>query len=77
MIKNKLSIKQILLLFLIIVSLLGIVNPIKVQAAEGSGWLGNSIGDVDDMNQGNSGGPTYARTGWLLMLCDETSTKKY
>lgn len=29
--KNKLSIKQIILLFIIIVSLLGIVNPVTVH----------------------------------------------
>lgn len=62
MMKNKLSIKQIILLFIIIFSLLGLLKPVTVQAAEGSGWLGNAIGDVDAMNQGNSGGPTYART---------------
>lgn len=72
--KNKLSIKQILLLFLIIVSLLGLLKPVTVQAAEGSGWLGNAIGDADAMNNGNSGGPSFIRTGWAIMLCDETST---
>ena len=75
--ENKLTIKQILIVLLLIFSLLGLLKPITVQAAEGNGWLGKAIGDVDAMNQGNSGGPTYARTGWLLMLCDETSTKKY
>lgn len=59
MMKNKLSIKQIILLFIIILSLFEIVKPVTVQAAEGNGWLGNAIGDVDAMNQGNSGGPTY------------------
>ena len=60
--KNIFSIKQILIVLSLIFSLLGLLKPVTVQAAEGSGWLGNAIGDVDAMNQGNSGGPTYART---------------
>ena len=57
--RNKFLIKQILMVLLLV---LGLLKPVTVQAAEGSGWLGNAIGDVDGMNQGNSGGPTYART---------------
>ena len=72
--KNKFLLRKILIVLLLLFSLLGLLKPITAQAAEGSGWLGNAIGDVDAMNQGNSGGPTYARTGWLVMLCDETST---
>ena len=72
--RNKFSLKKILIVFLLLFSLFEIVKPVTVQAAEGNGWLGNAIGDVDAMNQGNTGGPTYARTGFLLMLCHETST---
>lgn len=60
--ENKLTIKQILIVLLLIFSLFGIVKPITLQATDAGGWLGNAIGDVDAMNQGNSGGPTYART---------------
>ena len=60
--KNKFLLRKILVVFLLVFSLLCLLKPVTVQAAEGNGWLGNAIGDVDDMNQGNSGGPTYART---------------
>lgn len=66
MMKNKLSIKQILIVLSLIFSLLGLLKPLTVQATDAGGWLGNAIGDVDGMNQGNSGGPTYARTGMTV-----------
>ena len=63
--RTKLSIKQILLLFLIIVSLFGILNISTVHADD---WEEGTGGDADSGIDNAGGGPTYARTGFILCL---------
>ena len=68
----KITLKQIILGMLIALSLIMIV-PQTVHA-EGI-TTGNSIGQNDEMGEGNFGGPSYSRTGWLCVLTDSSGHK--
>lgn len=52
--KKKLSIKQILIVLLLVFSLFGILKPLKVQAAaEANGWLAGVTVDANAVGQAN------------------------